>query len=49
MLKFKLAAVGVLLKDKMGSMGLGLVISVLDCGKLRTLIDLVELAASFLL
>ena len=39
MLTFKLAAVGVLLKDKMGSMGMGLAISVLDFGKLRTLID----------
>ena len=39
MLKLKLAAAGVLLKDKKGSMGLGLAIFVLDFGKLQTLID----------
>ena len=38
-LKLKLAAAGVLLKDKTGSMGLGLAISVLDFCKLRTFID----------
>ena len=38
-LKLKLAAAEGLLKDKTGSIGLGLAISVLDFCKLRTLID----------